>query len=173
VIFRSAGRQKRVTIGTYPAISLAEARGEARRVIRDAQLGVLSNPQQSPALTLGDMVRSLFSLRETPERGWHESERASGQVPVPSRQAAHTNRPQPCSACAGSNCRCLRRHNLHEVVRRRCTEHHFHRSVFLVASREVKGPLRRLVGPGATSPLLCLEAMGCRVTGGTSIHRSG
>jgi len=40
VVVRLDGRQKRVTIGTYPAISLAEARAEARKIIRDAQLGV-------------------------------------------------------------------------------------------------------------------------------------
>src|SRR5207245_6684443 len=41
---RTGGRQRRVTIGTYPAISLAEAREEARKIIRNAQLGVLDEP---------------------------------------------------------------------------------------------------------------------------------
>ena len=54
VIVRADGRQKRITIGTYPAISLAEARVEARKIVRDAQLGVLSDCKESPALTLGD-----------------------------------------------------------------------------------------------------------------------
>ena len=53
VIVRLDGRQKRVTIGTYPAVSLAETRAEARKIIRDAQLGMLCDSDRSPALTLG------------------------------------------------------------------------------------------------------------------------
>ena len=37
VIVRLDGKQKRITIGTYPALSLAEARAEARKIIRDAR----------------------------------------------------------------------------------------------------------------------------------------
>ena len=40
-VVRVSGRQRRLTIGSYPAVSLAEAREEARKIIRDAQLGVL------------------------------------------------------------------------------------------------------------------------------------
>jgi hypothetical protein len=69
VIVRADGRQKRVTIGTYPAISLAEARGEARKVIRDAQLGVLSDHQKPPALTLGETVPSFIQLYKKPGEG--------------------------------------------------------------------------------------------------------
>jgi hypothetical protein len=53
VVTRVGDRQKRVTIGTYPAISLAEARDEARKLIRNAQLGVAEDAPASPALTLG------------------------------------------------------------------------------------------------------------------------
>lgn len=40
VMTRVGGRQRRFTIGTYPALSLAEARGAARRLIADAQVGI-------------------------------------------------------------------------------------------------------------------------------------
>jgi integrase len=80
VIVRAGGRQKRVTIGTYPAISLAEARAEARKVIRDAQLGVLDDPKSSPALTLGETVPLFIQLYAKPKnRGWRESERLLGK----------------------------------------------------------------------------------------------
>jgi Arm DNA-binding domain len=47
------GRQRRVTIGTYPAISLAEAREEARKIIHDAQLGIAEKPPVPSTPTLG------------------------------------------------------------------------------------------------------------------------
>ena len=67
----SSGGQKRVTIGTYPAVALAEARGEARKIIRDAQLGVLTDPQRAPAPTLGETVSVFVQLYAKPKnRGW-------------------------------------------------------------------------------------------------------
>jgi integrase len=80
VVARVDGRQKRITIGTYPAVSLAEARTEARRVIRDAQLGVLGQAERTPALTLGDTVTLFIQLYAKPKnRGWKESERLLGK----------------------------------------------------------------------------------------------
>lgn len=80
VIVRVDGRQKRVTIGTYPAISLAEARAEARKIIRDAQLGVLSNRKESPPLTLGETVPLFIETYAKPKnRGWKESQRLLGK----------------------------------------------------------------------------------------------
>jgi integrase len=80
VIVRVGGRQKRVTIGTYPAVALAEARGEARNIIRDAQLGVLADPQKAPDLTLGETVSVFIQLYAKPKnRGWRESERLLGK----------------------------------------------------------------------------------------------
>jgi hypothetical protein len=80
VIVRVAGRQKRVTIGTYPAVALAEARGEARKKIRDAQLGVLADPHHSPTPTLGETVPLFIQLYSKPKnRGWKESERLLGK----------------------------------------------------------------------------------------------
>jgi len=80
VMVRVNGRQKRVTLGTYPAVSLAEGRAEARKHIRDAQLGVLSDPKKSPALTLGETVPLFVQLYARPKnRGWKESERLLGK----------------------------------------------------------------------------------------------
>jgi hypothetical protein len=42
---RSKGRQVRYPIGIYPLISLAEARDQARTIIRDVQLGRTSRPK--------------------------------------------------------------------------------------------------------------------------------
>src|SRR5271167_1820843 len=39
-IYRHYGRMRRLTIGTYPILGLADAREIARRALRDAQLGL-------------------------------------------------------------------------------------------------------------------------------------
>jgi len=63
VMVRPHGRPKRVTIGTYPAISLADARDAAGKIIRDAQLGLFENPPETarPAIrfTLGHKKPSI------------------------------------------------------------------------------------------------------------------
>src|SRR5262249_42978985 len=80
VVVRLDGRQKRITVGTYPAVSLTEARAEARKIVRDAQLGMLSDSKRSPALTLGGTVPLFIELYARPKnRGWKESERLLGK----------------------------------------------------------------------------------------------
>jgi integrase len=80
VIVRVGVRQKRVTIGTYPILSLAEARGEARKRIRDAQLGLLGISTEFPAVTLGETVPLFVQLYAKPKnRGWKESDRLLGK----------------------------------------------------------------------------------------------
>ena len=82
VMVRVNGHQKRATIGTYPAVSLAEARSEARKIIRDAQLGVLSKSREPPALTLGETVPLFIQLYAKPKnRGWKESDQSQRGVP--------------------------------------------------------------------------------------------
>lgn len=77
VIVRPDGRPKRVTIGTYPAISLAEARERAGKIIRDVQLGVFEAPAET--LTLGETVPLFVQLYAKPKnRGWKETERLLG-----------------------------------------------------------------------------------------------
>jgi integrase len=81
VIVRLDGHQKRITIGTYPAVSLTEARGQARKIIRDAQLGVIADPRKSPTpLTFDETVPLFIQLHAKPKnRGWKESERLLGK----------------------------------------------------------------------------------------------
>jgi integrase len=80
VIVRVDGRQKRVSLGTYPAITLAEARAEARKIIRDAQLGVLDDAQETSCPTLGETVPVFIQVYAKPKnRGWKESERLLGK----------------------------------------------------------------------------------------------
>jgi hypothetical protein len=59
-----SGRQRRVTIGTYPAISLAEAREEARKIIHDAQLGIVEKPPVPPTPTLGETIPRFSGNRQ-------------------------------------------------------------------------------------------------------------
>jgi integrase len=79
-VVRFAGRQKRVTIGTYPAISLAEARDAASKIIRDAQLGIVEAAPAQATATLGDTIPLFMQLYAKPKnRGWKESERLLGK----------------------------------------------------------------------------------------------
>jgi integrase len=79
VVTRVGDRQKRVTIGTYPAISLAEARDEARKLIRNAQLGVTEDAPASPTLTLGEAIPLFINLYAKPKnRSWRSCERLLG-----------------------------------------------------------------------------------------------
>jgi integrase len=76
VVTRVGDRQKRVTIGTYPAVSLAEARDEARKLIRNAQLGMAEDPPTSPTLTLGEAIPLFINLYAKPKnRSWRACER--------------------------------------------------------------------------------------------------
>jgi hypothetical protein len=69
-----SGRQRRITIGTYPAISLAEAREEARKIIHDAQLGIVEKPPEPTTPTLGETIALFVELYAKPKnRGWKES----------------------------------------------------------------------------------------------------
>jgi integrase len=79
VVTRVGDRQKRVTIGTYPAVSLAEARDEARKLIRNAQLGVAEDSPASPTLTLGEATPLFINLYAKPKnRSWRACERLLG-----------------------------------------------------------------------------------------------
>lgn len=77
VMVRPDGQPKRVTIGTYPAISLADAREQAGKIIHDVQLGVFEKPAETP--TLGETVPLFIQLYAKPKnRGWKETERLLG-----------------------------------------------------------------------------------------------
>jgi hypothetical protein len=69
-----------VSLGTYPAITLAEARAEARKIIRDAQLGVFNDDQDTSCPTFGKTVPLFIQTYAKPKnRGWKEPERLLGK----------------------------------------------------------------------------------------------
>jgi hypothetical protein len=71
-VVRDYGRQRRVTLGPYPRVSLADARDAARTVMSDAKAGVLA----PPCPTLGETVPQFIELYARPKnRNWRESER--------------------------------------------------------------------------------------------------
>ena len=81
VMYRYRDRQRRITIGSYPAFSLAEAREEARAVLRAVERGEdpvaekLSAKRKPPAL-FSDSVDQFIELYAKPKnRGWKETRR--------------------------------------------------------------------------------------------------
>ncbi|MCD7059126.1 tyrosine-type recombinase/integrase [Pelagibacterium xiamenense] len=76
VMVRVRGEQKRKTIGTYPVVSLREARERAREIIRDAQFGILDEEPEEQTLTFDETVPMFIKLYAKPRnRGWKETER--------------------------------------------------------------------------------------------------
>ena len=51
-VVRDYGRQRRITLGPYPRVSLGDAREAARKIMSDARAGVLA----PPCPTLGEVV---------------------------------------------------------------------------------------------------------------------
>lgn len=79
VMVRPDGCPRRVTIGTYPATSLADAREQAGKIIRDAQLGVFEKPADPETPTLGETIPLFVQLYAKPKnRGWRRAERLLG-----------------------------------------------------------------------------------------------
>jgi integrase len=54
-------RQVRYAIGTYPLVSLADAREQARKILRDVQLGRYEPREERKTLTLGDAVAEFIA----------------------------------------------------------------------------------------------------------------
>jgi len=72
VMARFHDRQIRHTIGTYPVVSLAEAREAARCILRDMQLGTYGL-QQVPGkpITLSQVMHDFIELHaKQKNRGW-------------------------------------------------------------------------------------------------------
>lgn len=76
---RLNGRMKRIRIGTYPIVSLADAREKARDILRDIELGQYASPSVAePArrLTLGEVVPDFIKLYAKPRnKDWRGTER--------------------------------------------------------------------------------------------------
>jgi len=78
VMYRHEGRQCRMTIGTYPVFSLAEAREQARSVMRDVELGLDPRAQEEETTSplLLDVIEQLIAIYARPRnRSWKEAER--------------------------------------------------------------------------------------------------
>ena len=77
VIVREQCHVKRITIGTYPAISLAEAREKAGKFIRNARLGTepAANGVPYPRRNRSCVHRALCKARN---RSWRDAERLLG-----------------------------------------------------------------------------------------------
>jgi integrase len=74
---RTCGHLKRHTIGTYPALSLSDAREIARKIIGDIQRGAYGAPtEKSGAPTVSETIPEFISRYAKPKnRGWRETER--------------------------------------------------------------------------------------------------
>ena len=75
VVGRVKGKQVRHTIGTYPTISLTEARDTARTLLRDMQLEKYAEPDPSPRRTLGDAIPEFIEKHARPKnRDWRATQ---------------------------------------------------------------------------------------------------
>ena len=79
VLYRHQGRLRRLTIGTYPTLGLADAREVARRALRDAQLGLdpaTAKQQARSADTFAELARLYLDRHsKVNKRSWSEDER--------------------------------------------------------------------------------------------------
>lgn len=72
---RIRGRARRIKIGTYPILSLADAREKARALLRDVQLGKFDEDQRDTP-TFGEIVPQFIELYAKPRnRSWKSTER--------------------------------------------------------------------------------------------------
>ena len=75
---RVDGRQRRITIGPYPRLSLSDAREAARKIMTNARHGTVAQPEND--ITLGEVVPQFIERYAKPKnRNWRESERILNQ----------------------------------------------------------------------------------------------
>src|ERR1043166_5886778 len=77
VTTRVQGKVKRIKIGTYPILSLADARESARTVLRDIQLGRFQGDDAAISTpSLGEVIPQFIELHaKVRNRDWRETER--------------------------------------------------------------------------------------------------
>lgn len=88
---RVDGISRRIKLGTYPVLSLKDAREKAQSLLRDIQLGTFQQRDFEPAppvLTLGDVIRQFitrYAQRQTKDWKGTESilQRMNGLHPLP------------------------------------------------------------------------------------------
>ena len=75
VVGRVKGKQVRHTIGTYPTITLSDARDTARMLLRNMQLGKYAEPDPPALRTLGDTVPEFIEKHARPKnRDWRATQ---------------------------------------------------------------------------------------------------
>ncbi|MDR6955523.1 integrase [Ancylobacter sp. 3268] len=68
-------RARRIKVGTYPVLSIADARDKTREMLRQIQLGTFEE-ESEVRLTLGDVVPQFIELYAKPRnRSWKPTER--------------------------------------------------------------------------------------------------
>lgn len=77
-LVRPNGSRRRIKIGPYPVVSLADARRRAMEIARDVELGEFDKPPEVPeasADTLGEMIPKFIELHAKPNtKDWKRTE---------------------------------------------------------------------------------------------------
>lgn len=74
VFIRADGRPKRITVGTYPALPLADAREHASEIIRSVQLGIYQRKPEAKTHSLGETIPLFIERYAKPKnKGWNET----------------------------------------------------------------------------------------------------
>ena len=80
LIYRHEGRKRRLTLGTYPPLSLADARAKANDALREVAQGkdpAADKLEQRRAETFGEMVAEYIEKHaKAKKRSWRKDERA-------------------------------------------------------------------------------------------------
>jgi len=75
---RPNGSRRRIKIGPYPVVSLADARRRAMKIARDVELGEFDKPpevSEASALTLGETIPKFIELHAKPNtKDWKRTE---------------------------------------------------------------------------------------------------
>ena len=72
---RHDGRTRRIKIGPYPTLSLADAREKAQSILRDIILGTYGREPETPTPTLGEVIPDFIDLYARPRnRDWKETQ---------------------------------------------------------------------------------------------------
>jgi len=75
LLYRSGGRQRRLTIGRYPTLSLSDARRKAQEALRDAALGGESLNNVTPSDVYFGRDKAILQQRERIKRKTLETRR--------------------------------------------------------------------------------------------------
>lgn len=134
VRYRAHGKSRKLTLGSYPAMSLSNARDDAKAALRLIQKGedpaVDKQTAPSTLSTFDDVARSFLSRHAKPNnRSWKESARLLGLVP---NKARPSDDPQTFS-----------------VMKRSIAAKWGHRDILSITRGEVIAELDRIVDRGA------------------------